>query len=378
MMQPISSAPSRPLSLPLSAWPTTDRDRWAAALEPCDLLVESSPASRWSVIRKKDVERFYGCWLAWLSRHGLLCCQTQPSDRLTIERLGLYRTELSTTHAAASVVMMVQGLAAMMHAIEPDKDWAWLKKATLGLRRWSASKTPIVRRTVPIQDLIGLGFDLMEKRATKCRGPVDAAAIYRDGLMIALLAQRPMRRSNLCQIELGKHLVVIDDRAWLSFAAEETKTGRSLEFSWPENLEFHLQHYVDLYRPRLLAGRTQGSCSPGSALWISRVGTALSPISVCERIVGHTRKQFGFSINPHHFRACVATHVAENDPEHIYIAATLLGHANLSTTHKHYIRATGLSATREHATVITALRNRRTAHVWADGRKPRVSSQVLD
>jgi hypothetical protein len=43
--------------------------------------------------------------------------------------------------------------------------------------------------------------------------------------------------------------------------------------------------------------------------------------------------------NPHLFRDCVATPIALEDPEHVHIAADLLGHTTLEFTQRHYIQA---------------------------------------
>jgi hypothetical protein len=64
----------------------------------------------------------------------------------------------------------------------------------------------------------------------------DTAALldYRDGLMIALLAARPLRRRNLAMITIGRQLIRVGDAWDLIFAAEETKTGQPIEAILPD------------------------------------------------------------------------------------------------------------------------------------------------
>lgn len=353
-MQPVTPQ-KLPLSLPVPQWPPTDRERWLASTQPADLLTEESIAFGWSAAHRENVEAAYGDWLAWLDCHGLLDAQAAPHERLTPTRLQLYRTELVGRLAASSVAIMVQRLGAMMQVIEPDRDWAWLKKAIANLRQWAAAIGPKPKKIVSIEQLLQLGFDLMEKHSPASQQPVDAATLYRDGLMIALLAQRPVRRSNLCQIRWGQHLVELGGKLWLRYTADETKTGQPLEYRWPDNLEFHLHQYRQVHRPVLLAQIRKGSQSPGSALWISGIGTMLQPNSAHARFTAHTYERFGFSVSPHLFRTCVATGIAVNDPEHVYIAGQVLGHANLSTTYVFYVQAESFKATQEFGATINKL-----------------------
>jgi integrase len=52
-----------------------------------------------------------------------------------------------------------------------------------------------------------------------------------------------------------------------------------------------------------------------------------------------TRERFGHHVNCHLFRYCAATSLAEDNPEHVRIAADLLGHRSFATTQRYYIAA---------------------------------------
>lgn len=353
-MQP-ATLKQLPLSLPLPQWPPMDRERWLASIQPADLLTEDSIAVGWSAAHRENVEEAYGDWLAWLARHALLDVDAAPHKRLTPERLHLYRVELANRLAPSSVAIMAQRLGAMMQAIEPDSDWTWLKAIIANLRHWAAAIGPKPKKIVSVEELLQLGFDLMEIQSPASSQLINAAILYRDGLMIALLAQRPVRRSNLCQIRLGQHLVESGGKLWLRYTADETKTGHALEYRWPENLEFRLDQYLQVHRPVLIAGACKGTQSPGSALWISSIGTMLQPNSVHARLTALTRERFGFSIGPHLFRTCVGTGIAVNDPDHVYVAGAMLGHANLATTYKFYVQAESFKATQEFGATISKL-----------------------
>ena len=63
-------------------------------------------------------------------------------------------------------------------------------------------------------------------RASSKRNPRTRALQYRDGLMLAFLALRPIRLANLAMMELGRHVLIDDDTVLVRFASAETKTHR--------------------------------------------------------------------------------------------------------------------------------------------------------
>ena len=64
------------------------------------------------------------------------------------------------------------------------------------------------KRTVMVRadELFGLGMDLMAMAQRD--GVVHDLLAYRDGLIIALLASRPLRRKNLADMRLDKHVAI--------------------------------------------------------------------------------------------------------------------------------------------------------------------------
>ena len=58
----------------------------------------------------------------------------------------------------------------------------------------------------------------------------------------------------------------------------------------------------------------------------------------------------------HLFRDCAATSIAAEDPDHVRLAAQLLGHASLQTTERYYVAANTRSAMRRHHDRIREIR----------------------
>ena len=161
----------------------------------------------------------------------------------------------------------------------------------------------------------------------------ERARLYRDGLMIALLAARPLRLANLAQLELGRELVRRGGGWRLELQGADTKTGEPLELPFPDELVPALEAYLATWRPQLAQPRYVAA---SAALWLTHRGTAISDIHAYNNIVAHTRKAFGQAVNPHLFRDAAATTIALDRPEQVRMAARLLGHRSFATTERYY------------------------------------------
>ena len=202
--------------------------------------------------------------------------------------------------------------------------------------------------------LLDLGQQLMDESKPH-RHPIRMAdAIrYRDGLMIALLGFRPLRRKNLAALEIGRHLIREGDGWFLIVPRTEVKKGTSaIEFAVPELLNPYLATYLDIVRPRMLRRPT---CN---ALWVSPSGGALTYSAIWPILARHTVRRLGIRIAPHDARDAAATTWAVAAPDQIGVARDLLGHSDLRTTTRHYNRARGIEASRAHALVIKGMRRK--------------------
>ena len=83
-----------------------------------------------------------------------------------------------------------------------------------------------------------------------------------------------------------------------------------------------------------------------NVLWVSFDGSSTAEIAIHDRIREHTGKSLGQAINPHLFRDAATTTLAIADPEHVGVAAPLLGHRTFMTTEKYYQQATAMAAHR--------------------------------
>src|SRR5690349_11624106 len=125
-----------------------------------------------------------------------------------------------------------------MAALAPEQDWTWIRKIERRLRTTARSVRNKRIRLVSSEQLLSLGLELMTGAESDAGGtPLQWAVRYRDGLMISLLAARPLRRRNFCSIEVGRHLLCEGGTYWLRFGADETETRSRIERQFRRSLQ---------------------------------------------------------------------------------------------------------------------------------------------
>jgi integrase len=316
-----------------------------------------SPAASWSERSRTKTARGYGRWLSWLFGKELLDLEQSPDDRVTEPRVKTYIVDLvGTSNGGYTVVCRIQELYDAIRVMAPDRDWSWLRRIQNALRARAVPVRDKRARMQPAGELSKLGRALMQSAETALDKPLLARAVrYRDGMMIALLAHRPLRGANFGAITLGVHLIPQRHEYALSFRAEEVKSRRPIITAVPATLVPALTRYIEYYRPLLLTRGGRQDPASCDALWVSETGVALNPLSIPNRIKKHTKAAFGKHICPHLFRDCVATTIAIDDPTHVRGIISILGHSTLAISEKHYNQARGLDASRRYQQVIAEL-----------------------
>ena len=358
------------------AWPEPDRLAWQRALTPGDLFDPRTRASRWCKGTRAKAEFVYGKWLAWLLQEGLYKSEATPSARVTPSRLKRYIAWLRLSAAPWTVYGQISVLHTVLTLMTPGKHWRWLQTMCHVLRRNLVSTRYLPLRVRPSRDLVQYGIRLMaEAEASTGRMSSDQAIQFRDGLIIALLAARPLRLANFAAIQIGQHLLPLGNGYQLVFRASETKTSRPIQCNLPAALVPLLNHYLAHHRPVLVGSngwwkRTrEGGNLPANALWVSVHGTAMSPRGLTGRVVKLTKREFGVVISPHLFRHCAATSIAIEDPENIRIASIILGHSTFLTVERNYNQASTVEAARRYHETILKLRSPMNASLRSSGRR---------
>jgi site-specific recombinase XerD len=319
-------------SLLPAEWTESDRRDWATANAKGQFLRADGRAANWKHKTRRGVEKRYGLWLGYLKSAGALVDCQRPSERATRQNLEGYVGHLQDRgNASTTIVSCIRDVREAIRVMEPDADLSLLSKllATLSARQ-SPTRHKQAQIMHPDDLLSGVLAFLDAVPGGTFYNERSRAGKYRDGLIVALFAARPIRLANMTEMTIGQQLIE-DNGHWLCrFAAHEMKDDRPLAFSFPGVLVPYLETYLALYRPRLLNGNDH------CRLWISSRGRPMSEQSIYWNTSRLTEELFGRRINPHLFRDCAASAIASDDPEHVLASARILGHASLNTTERYY------------------------------------------
>lgn len=342
------------LSLSLADWPRQDQAAWRAARSRSDqLFAEDGRAAGWRPKTARQVEKGYGLFLGCLERHGCMNRDACPADRIAPENVALFRAELEARVASCTTASRLRDLKEAIRVMAPEADLTLLKRAlSISSRKAVPSRRKRTEMIAP-GTLFRAGLARMRRAdaETHCKRDIPAGR-YRDGLMIAFLAARPIVRiANLAAMRLGIHIERQVDVYVCRFSGEETKNGDPMQFELPADLTPAIDRYLNIHRPTLLRGHD------GDAFWVSTYRGPMSEQTIRLRLKDATLEEVGVAIPPHRFRDCAATGVAEDDPTHVRIVPRLLGHRDERTATRHYNNAGALTASRRINAVLIALRD---------------------
>jgi integrase/recombinase XerD len=264
----------QPKSHKLVDWPTQDRNLWTQITGSGDIFDEQGAGGHWSAEYKKQMGYAYGRWLTFIQKHYLHLLESSPPERLAPETLKGYITYLCEEVSSESVFIYVSRLYELAKVMSkqihpktnPSERWAWFKKLVKDLKTRATPKNKRLRM-VDADQIYQLGKKLMDEaeaylESDDASRPSKYQALqYRDGLIIALLAARPMRRKNITGIVIGEHLTREGDLYHLNFEADDVKNRHPLEFAIPQELTPYMGTYLKTYRPAFAGSDTHSGLS---------------------------------------------------------------------------------------------------------------------
>jgi integrase/recombinase XerD len=330
--------------LRLDAWPDGDRSIWLAALEPAGLLEEGGARAHCRPSSNANVRFGYGRWLAWLQQTGRLTKHhdLEPASRVTEEAVTEYLAGLRKVNSTGSLIQQVLELYAMARVLAPRADWSWLLAKAKRLRRGHVAVRDKRAVLVSTRQLFDLGAGLINRAAGKAGW--ERALCYRDGLIIALLALRPLRIGNFAGLQLGRHLHRRGQEWWIALTGDETKNRMPTEQPLPAVItpwleSYLVEHRMTLLRRGPLPTQAGDEASGPSHLWLSKEGQPMAPQAFRKLVRSHTAACFGRPLTPHLFRDCAVTSIAISDPGRVGIAGQLLVHRDPETAVRDYNQA---------------------------------------
>lgn len=343
--------------IPVEQWPQKCQQQWHDALEDDDLFAKRKPASSWRTATIRKTRSGIGSLISWHAYKKLNLNDASIADLVTPEKIQGFITDLhEAEYAPYTIFCHIQEIYDGARVMDNTKDWHWLLNAVKKLRSKARPVRNKMKRLQPAQKLERLGQKLMDEAQLNNKlTTYKQALMFRDGLMIATLIQRPLRLANFASIDIGRRLTLFSESAVLSFPAIELKGKRDLEIPFPPKYLPALKTYLDIYRPCLLSLKHDDAPDHTNGLWISNEGRQLAEVSLRNAIKKRTAKEFGQDLTPHLFRDSSVTTLVRDAPESARLTRSILGHTTLEITNKHYNQAKMIDASRRHTSLMERL-----------------------
>jgi len=342
---------SKPIELPLAAWPEADRIVWEDLFRKGDLLEGQGAAVHWAEATRRTNRKHYARWLGWLAANDLLDADVAPWQRVSPARVKPYTRSLIDRLAPRTAASALIGLKCIVQRMYPEADWRWLKDLTNRLDCWAVSSRDNRAPALSAPEIFTRLVADLQRRA---RGPLVKRRdqlIYRDTLIVAILTACPIRLRNIAMMQVGKHLHQVGPEWHLSFDGSETKTGQPIHLVIPIELTPLIVVFLEKIRP------TFPGVANGSDVWPAGKGKPMAKETIYASVMKRTHELFGVAINPHAFRTIAASFLAENSPEDALYARPLLGHRQQQTTEHYYIRANQIKASRSVSNALREIRD---------------------
>jgi hypothetical protein len=177
-----------------------------------------------------------------------------PQRRIDRTKLVEFVALLRRTNQDVSIVTILHHLRLALGLICPKENWSWLLTV---IKRIAASAPRSARRygLVSSDQLYMLGLELMDKAVAlsdqqqKVSNAV--ALLYRDGLLIAMLAGTGIRRRTVAALRIGSHLVKEGNSWSLEIPPEDVKGKRRIDPYLSRELSGRIDLYLQRFRTRL-------------------------------------------------------------------------------------------------------------------------------
>jgi hypothetical protein len=339
--------------LRVADWPPGDWEQLQAAFEPGDIFDDDRPpGAHLSVRTQQGIIMANRRWLGFLRDRDPHALKLPAEQRITFERVKAYVTHMAETTAMMSVATQIDGLLYVARMIAPNSDWAWLRTIKQRLHGLAKASDRYDHLQSPHRTL-DLGIRLMTESKLMARDPHYRRELqYRDGLIIALLSLWPIRRRSLTSLTVSGHVRRSTDQIQLLLHPEDNKSRRPEAFIVPDELQAHLEYYLDVVRPRLMRDKSH------HGLWISQQKTMMTDGAIYDAVTRVTEKEFGMPMALHDFRRAAATFIATDHPDLIGLIPGVLQHVNPDVSDQHYNLARSTEASRRYTDTIGVYRDR--------------------
>jgi integrase len=339
-------------SLPISEWPAADQEAWAAACRTGTRFRPGGGASRYAEVSRNDFASRYGAFLGFLRRRRCLDLSGAAAAQVMPTNIDGYLVDLNTRVGSVTAWNAIYKLRMAARLLDPKTDFTWLAEIEKDLALLMEPRSKF-DRVVLSERLVEAGLTLIVEAEQYVRSSFQRAKGIRNGLLIALLAARPIRVKNYTALDIGTTFKEVDGTWWMTVPRGQTKTKGGEESPVPDYLNRAIDLYLGQTRPILIGKRVSTT-----ALWISsRTGQRFTTKNLGTLISKITLQTIGVDVSPHLFRTAAATTAAVYAGDKPHLASALLGHSDERVTEEHYKRASTVQAALQYAKIIQQLRS---------------------
>jgi len=340
-----------PRSLPISDWPAADQEAWAAAYRRGTGFRAGGAACRYGEVSRKDFVNRYGAFLGFLQRRGCLHPSAGAASQVTPANIDSYLADLNSRVRSVTAWNAIYKLRMAARLLDPKADFTWLVEIEKDLALVMEPRSKF-DRIVFSERLVEAGLTLTIEAEQYATSPFQRAKGIRNGLLIAMLAARPVRVKNYTALDIGTTFRDVGGIWWITVPRANTKSNGGEERPVPDYLNTAIDLYIKQSRTILIGNRT-----PTTALWISsRTGRRFTSKNLGTLISKITLETIGVDVSPHLFRAAAATTAAVYAGDKPHLASAVLGHSDERIVDNHYKRASSVQAAFQYATIVQQLR----------------------
>lgn len=212
-----------------------------------------------------------------------------------------------------------------------------------------------------VQKFLSLPSKIREEIEKDKKSPIKRRALRAQmAIAIAILQIMPVRRKNMHEIDIDRHLIERGKRLYLVFEGDDVKNEEPIDFEFPPETKELVAWYVREYRPYLLRAETS-ALFPGGGAGPKSAGT----------LAGQVKKTIhdylGMEFNMHLFRHAGTKMYLDVRPGNYEVMRRVLGHRSINTTTSTYAGAENKSVGLHFASV---LRERRLSSELSERVRP--------
>jgi hypothetical protein len=334
-------------------WPDMDKILWAKATQTGDFLEADGKAAHWAAPTKLQVQKGYGKWLFFqnLAPDTASSTPQNPSERISEATLRAYLAWLKKQRLASqTIASRITDLTEALRVMEPEANLDLLKTLCTTLQgQAEPSRNKHARIRAPREIWKACEAFMLEIARSDSPLTHPIASRYRDAMILGALAHRPLRRRNIASLALGVHLAQDAGKWYCHIPHTETKDGRQIDFTLPQDAGFAacFSYYLQVVRQKLIKLHPinqDAFHTLTGPLWVSTRGRILTDHGLYYAVTRISEELFGAPLYPHLLRDCAASAMSSDAPEYILAASRILGHSSLKTTLSHYEQSSMLAA----------------------------------